>query len=71
MSRMLEAKAELSMRPSFDLNRLSADLRDTDDNEENTASSLAKRLKEIFEFEKAEGVIEGMGTGILGREMLT
>ena len=40
-------------------------------NEENTASSLAKRLKEIFEFEKAEGVIEGMGTGILGREMLT
>ena len=60
MSRMLEAKAELSMRPSFDMKRLSEDRIETDDNGEGTSSSLAKRLKEIFEFEKAEDVIEGM-----------
>jgi sterol 3beta-glucosyltransferase len=60
MSRMLEAKAELSMRPSFDMKRPSEDHTETDDNGESTSSSLAKRLKEIFEFEKAEDVIEGM-----------
>ena len=53
MSRMLEAKAEMAMRPSFDLPR------DTD-NGEGGPSSLAKRLMEIFHFEKAEDVIEGM-----------
>jgi sterol 3beta-glucosyltransferase len=60
MSRMLEAKAELSMRPSFDMKRLPGDLTQTNDNGGSTSSSLAKRLKEIFEFEKAEDVIEGM-----------
>lgn len=60
MSRMLEAKAELSMRPSFDMKRPSVDRTGTDDMGESTSSSLAKRLKEIFEFEKAEDVIEGM-----------
>jgi sterol 3beta-glucosyltransferase len=60
MRRMLEAKAELSMRPSFDMKRPSLDRRDTDDNGESSSSSLAKRLKDIFEFEKAEDVIEGM-----------
>ena len=60
MSRMLEAKAELSMRPSFDMQRPSFDRRATDDNGESRPSSLAKRLMEIFEFEKAEDVIEGM-----------
>ena len=55
MSRMLEAKAEMSMRPSFDLPR------DTD-NGESGPSSLSKRLMEIFHFEKAEDVIEGIPT---------
>ena len=59
MSRMLEAKAELSMRPSFDTPRTSRDNLGTDDNGEQTPSSLAKRLMEIFNFEKAEDVIEG------------
>jgi sterol 3beta-glucosyltransferase len=58
MSRMLEAKAELSMRPSFDLQRLSSDRTLTDDTGEQT-SSLAKRLMDIFQFDKAEDVIEG------------
>jgi hypothetical protein len=58
MSRMLEAKAELSMRPSFDLQRLSSDQTLTDDTGEQT-NSLAKRLMDIFQFEKAEDVIEG------------
>ena len=60
MSRMLEAQAELSMRPSFDMKRLSEERTETDDNVESSSSSLAKRLMEIFEFEKAEDVIEGM-----------
>lgn len=62
MSRMLAARAELSMRPSFDLSRTpnrSELVNDGDD----TTSNLAKRLMEIFEFEKAEDVIEGMEYG--------
>lgn len=68
MGRMLEAKAELSMRPSFDLKRLSEDQAETNDNGESTTCSLAKRLKEIFEFEKAEDVIEGMAHWDAGRD---
>lgn len=59
MSRMLEAKAELAMRPSFDLKRHASDLTGIDENGESTSSNLAKRLAEIFEFETAEDVIEG------------
>jgi sterol 3beta-glucosyltransferase len=57
MSRMLEARAEMSSRPSFDL--------DTDDMgtsqavEPSDSSPLAKRLMDIFEFEEPEQVIEG------------
>lgn len=58
MSRMLEARAEMAARPSFDLERLSGDMRrggdvDTGDTE------LALRLKEIFEFDHPEKVLEG------------
>lgn len=58
MSRMLEAKAELSMRPSSDLPR-------PDNIEEEEAggkksTALARRLMEIFDFDKPEDVIEGM-----------
>lgn len=51
MSRMLDAKAELAMRPSFDMVR--GELGD------NSSSDLSKKLMEIFEFDKAEDVIEG------------
>jgi len=59
MSRMLEAKAELSMRPSFDMPRFSEDNIQTEDAGERGASTLARKLKEIFQFEEAEDVIEG------------
>ena len=59
MSRMLEAKAELSLRPSFDLPR-PRHTREGAIAEEQTSSSLAKQLMDIFEFETAEDVIEGM-----------
>lgn len=55
MSRMLEARAEMSSRPSFDLERLSGDFRRGDDG----PSALACKLKDIFEFEKAEEVTQG------------
>ncbi|KAJ4002520.1 Sterol 3-beta-glucosyltransferase [Fusarium irregulare] len=56
MSRMLEAKADLSSRPSFDLDRLSSDVSRSSDGDE--ASALSKKLKEIFEFDEYEQVIE-------------
>lgn len=52
MSRMLEAQAELSMRPSFDMPR--AEMEDIGED----TSNLARRLMEIFQFEKPEEVIE-------------
>lgn len=58
MSRMLEAKADLSSRPSFDLDRLSSDVSRSSDGE--VVSALAKKLKEIFEFDTYEQVIEGL-----------
>ena len=59
MSRMLEAKAEALMRPSFDLQRLTEDSDFSKSPEGQKASSLAIRLMEIFQFETAEDVIEG------------
>ncbi|KAI1371601.1 glycosyltransferase family 1 protein [Hypoxylon crocopeplum] len=55
MSRMLEAKAEMSSRPSFDLERLSGDHRRGDGE---GPSLLARQLKRIFEFNEPEEVIE-------------
>jgi sterol 3beta-glucosyltransferase len=59
MSRMLEARAELSLRPSFDLPRTGGAPTLTEDNGEQASSSLAQQLMEIFQFEKPEDVIEG------------
>ncbi|CEJ82950.1 Putative Autophagy protein 26 [[Torrubiella] hemipterigena] len=56
MSRMLQAREELSTRPSFDVERGSADLSQSDD--EDPSTQLAKRLMEIFEFDEPEHVIE-------------
>jgi sterol 3beta-glucosyltransferase len=58
MSRMLEAKAEMASRPSFDLERLSGDF--ARGAEHGSATPLARRLMEIFEFDEPEQVIEGM-----------
>ena len=57
MSRMLSAKAELAMRPSFDMPRSD---NEGEDSGGAGSSSLAKRLMEIFDFVEAEDVIEGM-----------
>jgi sterol 3beta-glucosyltransferase len=68
---MLEARAELSMRPSFDLQRtLDGGVMAADGSGEGASSSLAKRLQEIFQFEKAEDVIEGRITDPLRATML-
>lgn len=58
MSRMLEARAEMAARPSFELDESSADIGLSAD--ENEVSPLAMKLKEIFEFDEPEEVIEGM-----------
>ncbi|KAK1960779.1 glycosyltransferase family 28 domain-containing protein [Colletotrichum sublineola] len=58
MSRMLEAKAEMSARPSFDIERLSADQLTYSDSAESNSNALARRLQEIFEFDHPEAVIE-------------
>ncbi|XP_044717687.1 GRAM domain-containing protein [Hirsutella rhossiliensis] len=56
MSRMLQARAEMSSRPSFDLERPSADVSRTEQGDD--ATTLAKRLKDIFDFDEPEQVIE-------------
>ncbi|KAG6008274.1 Sterol 3-beta-glucosyltransferase [Claviceps maximensis] len=56
MSRMLQARAELAARSSFDVERRSSDTAVSDDGDE--SSALAKRLMEIFEFGEPEQVIE-------------
>lgn len=57
MSQMLEAKAELSQRPSFDAIRRSSE-RTLKEGASEETSSLANRLMEIFGFERPEEVIE-------------
>ncbi|OLN91682.1 Sterol 3-beta-glucosyltransferase [Colletotrichum chlorophyti] len=59
MSRMLEAKAEMSARPSFDVERRSGDHLTYSDSTESNAHALARRLQDIFEFDHPEAVIEG------------
>ncbi|KAH6677877.1 hypothetical protein F5X68DRAFT_173628 [Plectosphaerella plurivora] len=58
MSRMLEAKADVSMRPSFDMERLSSDHSRVRASGESASSPLAIRLAEIFGFAEPEEVIE-------------
>ena len=60
MSRMLEARAEVSARPSFDLERQSIDKSNEPlDLAEVGPSELSKRLQKIFEFEEPEELISG------------
>lgn len=58
MSRMLEARAEMSSRPSFDLDQLLGEPGREEDTEDGP-SLLARKLMEIFEFDQPETVIEG------------
>ncbi|ESZ94085.1 hypothetical protein SBOR_5505 [Sclerotinia borealis F-4128] len=58
MSRMLDARAELSLRPSFDMPRKSKDLTKLDEDGKPSPDSLAERLMEIFKFQSPEDVIE-------------
>lgn len=60
MSRMLEARAEISDRPSFDMGRGSTEV--TRSSESSDATPLAKRLMQIFDFDAPEQVIEGQST---------
>ena len=62
MSRMLEARAEMAARPSFDLERLDTAGAAGD----GSPTELAKKLMEIFEFDKPEEVIEGKECAYLG-----
>lgn len=57
MSRMLQARAEMSSRPSFDLERPSEDASQIEQADD--ATTLATRLMEIFDFDEPEQVIEG------------
>lgn len=59
MSRMLEARADVALRPSFDMERLSGEHSRYRASGESGPSPLATRLMEIFEFDEAEEVIEG------------
>ncbi|KAK8041344.1 Sterol 3-beta-glucosyltransferase [Apiospora phragmitis] len=60
MSRILEARDEMSSRPSFDLEILSSDLRKAalnDESGDEHPTKLQLALKEIFELNQAEEVI--------------
>lgn len=58
MSRMLEARAEATARPSFDLERVSIDkARET---RHPTSSKLSQRLQKIFEFDEPENIVSGL-----------
>lgn len=58
MSRMLEARAKMASRPSFDLERLSSEHESAMDRDMAGPTELAKRLKDIFLFDQPEEVIE-------------
>jgi len=59
MSRMLEARAQVAARSSFDLERIPGEQARDAEAGETGPSELAKRLKDIFEFDEPEEVIEG------------
>jgi len=59
MSRMLQAREEMASRPSFDLERVSGESSNDISESDAGPSKLARKLKEIFEFDKPEEVIVG------------
>ncbi|KAL2179525.1 glycosyltransferase family 1 protein [Thermothelomyces heterothallicus CBS 202.75] len=72
MSRMLEARAQMAARPSFDLERTSDQLsRTADGSGEPGPTELAKKLAQIFEFDSAEEVIQEYPCWLLQHVLLT
>lgn len=59
MSRMLEASTDVTLRPSFDVERAVEGEQSSRRSTDAGPSPLARRLAEIFEFSQAEEVIEG------------
>lgn len=60
MSRILEARAEVTARPSFDLERRPTDREQkTTERSEGKTTDLSRQLQEIFEFDEPEEVISG------------
>ncbi|KAJ0114469.1 hypothetical protein J7T55_010859 [Diaporthe amygdali] len=58
MSRMLDARAEMSARPSFDIERRSTDRQgESSETTDPGPSELSKRLQKIFEFDEPEELI--------------
>lgn len=58
MSRMVEARAEASARPSFDQERDSIDK--ARDGLDSAPSKLSQRLQRIFEFNEPENIVSGL-----------
>ncbi|KAL2141570.1 hypothetical protein VTI28DRAFT_2220 [Corynascus sepedonium] len=72
MSRMLEARAEMAARPSFDLDRMSDDQsRVPDESGAPGPTELAKKLAQIFEFDRPEEVIQEYPCWLLQHVLLT
>jgi sterol 3beta-glucosyltransferase len=73
MTRMLEARAEMAARPSFDLERLSGDRSRiaADEMGESGPTELAKKLAEIFQFDRPEEVIQEYPCWLLQHVLLT
>lgn len=60
MSRMLEARAEVAARPSFDVDRRTSDKgRSPPELTDVEPTELAKRLQKIFDFDEPEELISG------------
>lgn len=67
MSRILEARAEVTARPSFDLERRPTDREQkTSDQNESKRNDLSKQLQDIFEFDEPEEVVSGQNKPLTG-----
>ncbi|KAK4664754.1 Sterol 3-beta-glucosyltransferase [Podospora pseudopauciseta] len=70
MSRMLEARAQMAARPSFDLERPSGEQAHRPEAGETGPTELAKRLQEIFQFDTPEEVINEFPCWLLQNVLL-
>ncbi|KAH6844779.1 glycosyltransferase family 1 protein [Chaetomium sp. MPI-CAGE-AT-0009] len=73
MTRMLEARAEMAARPSFDLEQMSGERSRiaAGDTGETGPTELAKKLAEIFQFDRPEEVIQEYPCWLLQHVLLT
>ncbi|KAK0736692.1 hypothetical protein B0T21DRAFT_183133 [Apiosordaria backusii] len=70
MSRMLEARAQMAARPSFDLERPSGEQSQKPEPGETGPTELAKKLQEIFQFDSPEEVINEFPCWLLQNVLL-